>query len=54
MSSLKAMTGMIEGFLEDAKPFMDLLKAQGYFTDDMELTDKGREVLKAYYEKHLT
>jgi hypothetical protein len=53
VNSFKATMGMIEGFLEDTKPFMDLLKAEGYLTDDMELTNKGKEVLKAYYEKHL-
>lgn len=54
MNSLRAVTGMVEGFLEDAKPFLDLLKAEGYFTESMELTDKGKEVLRKYYEKHLT
>lgn len=54
MNEIKAAVGMVEGFLEDAKPFMDLLKALGYFTEDMQLTDKGKEVLKEYWKKHLT
>jgi predicted transcriptional regulator len=54
MNEIKAAAGLVQGFLEDAKPFMDLLKAEGYFTESMELTDKGKEVLRKYYEKHLT
>lgn len=54
MNTLGAAAGMIEGFMEDAKPFLDLLKALGYFTEDMQLTDKGKEVLQKYYEKTLT
>lgn len=51
MNPTKAAANMISGFLEDAQPFLDLLKIEGYFTDDMQLTDKGKEVLKKYWAK---
>lgn len=49
MNPAKQAAAMIEGFVEDAQPFMDLLKVEGYFTENMELTEKGKEVLKKYW-----
>lgn len=51
MNNNKAMLGYLEGFAEDAKPFLDLLKALGYFTEDMQLTEKGKKVLHDYWDK---
>lgn len=51
MNNNKAVLGYLEGFLEDAKPFMDLLKAEGYFDEDMQLTEKGKKVLHDYWER---
>ena len=51
MNDRKAVLGFIDGFMEDAKPFLDLLKIEGYFTEDMELTDKGKKVLHEYWAK---
>jgi hypothetical protein len=53
MNPTKIAGGMIEGFLKEAKPFLDLLKIEGYFTEDMELTDKGKKVLEEYWAKEL-
>lgn len=53
MNEIKAAAGLVEGFLQDAKPFMDLLKIEGYFTEEMQLTDKGKKVLEKYWSKEL-
>lgn len=49
MNPTKAAANMIGGFLEDAQPFLDLLKIEGYFTDDMQLTEKGKAVLQKHW-----
>ena len=49
MNPTKAAANMISGFLEDAQPFLDLLKIEGYFDENMNLTDKGKEVLKKHW-----
>ena len=49
MNPTKAAANMISGFLEDAQPFLDLLKIEGYFTDNMELTEKGKAVLRKHW-----
>lgn len=49
MNPTKQAANMISGFLEDAAPFLDLLKIEGYFTEDMQLTDKGKAVLQKHY-----
>ena len=51
MKPMNALIGFAEGFIQDAKPFLDLVKALGYFTENMELTESGKQVLKEYYEK---
>ncbi len=51
MNPTKQAANMISGFMEDAAPFMDLLKIEGYFTNDMQLTDKGKEVLQKHFAK---
>lgn len=49
MNPTRIAGNMINGFLEDPKPFLDLLKALGYFTEDMDLTEKGSKVLEKYW-----
>ena len=49
MNPTKAAANMIAGFLEDAQPFLDLLKIEGYFTEEMQLTDKGKAVLQKHW-----
>ena len=49
MNPTKVAANMIGGFLEDAQPFLDLLKIEGYFTKNMELTQKGRDVLQKHF-----
>ena len=49
MNPTKQAASMMTAFLEDAAPFMDLLKIEGYFTEDMELTDKGKAVLQKHF-----
>lgn len=49
MNPAKQAAAMIEEFVEDAQPFMDLLKVEGYFTDKMELTEKGKAVLQKHW-----
>lgn len=49
MNPNKVAAKFIDGFLEDAKPLIDLLKIEGYYTEDMQLTDKGKKVLEKYW-----
>lgn len=49
MNPIRGAANMISGFLEDAEPFLDLLKIEGYFTDDMQLTQKGKDVLQKHW-----
>ena len=51
MNPTKVAANMIGGFLEDAQPFLDLLKIEGYFTDKMDLTEKGKKVLEEHWAK---
>jgi hypothetical protein len=53
MNPTKVAGNMIEGFLHEAKPFLDLLKALGYFTETMDLTDKGKAVLEEYWKREI-
>lgn len=53
MKPLNALIGFAEGFVQDAKPFLDVVKALGYFDQNMNLTDKGKNLLKEYWEKEL-
>ena len=48
MKPMNALIGFAEGFIQDAKPFLDLVKALGYLTENMELTESGKQVIKEY------
>ena len=51
MSPNKQAAAIVEAFINDAEPFLDLLKIEGYFTETMELTEKGKSVLLKHFQK---